>query len=269
MPGTNARGHKMPLGTETSITRATIFEEFGESIRDIATVATVTARTALVAALAAAGETVSATRPLTVLRLDAPGLSRIEYSVDGTVFVPANGMLTFASTTAMGTWTASNSALLSTGDSAIIGVDVYVWNGTAWTLTGGLTRRYRASAMNLTSSQAVIDWNTADTAPSIADFTYSGGVFTAVAAGRFRIHAQVTFATTGSAVGTQIAVRVGTTDVASSDIVTSTSGGVTNHVHRDITLAAGDTVQIQGSAGSTVALAVAASRQSFVEIVRL
>ncbi|MDR7189789.1 hypothetical protein J2Y46_002615 [Microbacterium sp. BE35] len=141
MPTTNARKHVIPSGTDASVSRDTIFKEFGESIRDVVPVANTTARATLVSDLTAAGEAPSSTKPLVVYRHDAPGLHRLEYTVDGTVWIPSSGVLAFASTGARDTWTTSNSAYLASGDRCRIGVDEYRWTGSAWAAgSGGMFR---------------------------------------------------------------------------------------------------------------------------------
>lgn len=132
MPSTNARGHVIPSASDLSISRATIFQEFGESIRDVVPVANTTARTTLVSALTAAGETPSSTKPLYVYRQDAPGLHRIEYTADGTNWVTVSGLQFFASTSARDSWTTTNVALLSVGDECFVSNVIYSWSGSTW-----------------------------------------------------------------------------------------------------------------------------------------
>lgn len=132
MPTQNARKHVIPSGGDQSITRATIFTEFGNSIRDIVPVATVTERTQLVSTLTNAGQGPSSTKPLVVLRADAPGLHRLEYTTNGTIWVPASGVLQFASEATATSWATSNSGLLVAGDRALIAGLPYEWSGAAW-----------------------------------------------------------------------------------------------------------------------------------------
>lgn len=132
MPTTNARGHVIPAGTETSFNRATIFNTWGNSIRDIPAVANTTERAQLVSALTTAGQAPSSTKPLYVYRADAPGLHRIEYTQDGSVWVPASGTLRFTDDAARDSWTTSNSGLLGVGDLCMSGGVPQEWLGTAW-----------------------------------------------------------------------------------------------------------------------------------------
>lgn len=132
MPTTNKRGHVIPTGAETSVNRATIFETYGNSIRDVVPVASVTARTQLVSDLSGVGQAPSATKPLYVWRADAPGLHRIEATSDGTVWVPASGVLQFASTGARDTWTTANGGLLTHGDVCWVGSASFVYWGSQW-----------------------------------------------------------------------------------------------------------------------------------------
>lgn len=132
MPTKNLRGHTIPLPTEASFTIDAIFEAFGESIHDVIPVANSTARGQLVSDMVAKSKGPSASNPLVVHRADAPGLHRIEYTVDGTVWVPASGLLRFVDKAAATSWATSNPGMLSPGDRAVVGGVDYVWAGTAW-----------------------------------------------------------------------------------------------------------------------------------------
>lgn len=132
MPTTNARKHVIPTGTEASFSRATIFTTFGNSIRDVVPVANTTERTSVVSALNTAGQGPTSARPLVIYRHDAPGLHRLEYTVDGTVFLPASGVLRFATKSAADTWATSNSGYLSVGDVCFVANVRHRWDGAAW-----------------------------------------------------------------------------------------------------------------------------------------
>ncbi|EIC09160.1 hypothetical protein OR221_0868 [Microbacterium laevaniformans OR221] len=152
MPTTNARRHIIPTGDEASFTREVIFKQFGESIRDVVPVANILDRTQLVSDLTDAGVGPSATRPLTVHRADAPGLHRLEVTVDGTVWAPVSGPLRFATKTEADSWGTANVALLTTGDRCVAAGVEYQWQG-AW--------RFVSLAMSgrLTAGGVVLDAN--------------------------------------------------------------------------------------------------------------
>lgn len=151
---TNARKHKIPAGSETSVSRATIFETFGNSIRDVVPVANVTERALVVAALTAAGEAPSVLRPLVVLRGDAPGLHRVEYTVDGVTFVSTSGVLSFASKAAADSWGTANQGMLRAGDVARVGAVEYRWSGSRWQQEGA-TRGMFAGGTSTTGTVTV------------------------------------------------------------------------------------------------------------------
>lgn len=130
MPTTNLRKHTIPSGADKSFNRATIFEAFGNSIHDIVPVANTTERAQLVAALNAKGAGPTAANPLVVHRADAPGLHRIEYSADGTVWL--SDVLFFTTKDAADSFAASNGGLLTVGDECQAGSMRYAWSGTAW-----------------------------------------------------------------------------------------------------------------------------------------
>lgn len=134
VPTTNARKHVIPAGADQSITRETIFAAFGNSIRDVIPVANATERGQIVDALVAKGQGPTAARPLVTLRADAPGLHRIEYSSNGTVWLSASGVLTFASKAAADSFGTANGGLLSVGDECRVGSARYTWSGTAWVI---------------------------------------------------------------------------------------------------------------------------------------
>ncbi len=137
MPTTNLRKHVIPLGSEASLTREVLFKLFGESIHDIVPVANVTARGQLVAAMVEAGKPPTSSDPLVVFRADAPGLHRIEYTTDGSVWVVAGGPLAFTDITAAKSWATANASLLSNGDRCLAGGIEYVWRG-VWVSASGV-----------------------------------------------------------------------------------------------------------------------------------
>lgn len=143
MPTQNARKHKIPSTGEQTVNRTTIFESFANSIRDVVPVASVNERNQLVSALNAKGEGPTATRPLVVLRLDAPGLHRVESTTDGTNWIPTSGVLTFTTKTLANSFATSNGGLLTSGDECLIAGVRHRWSGSVWyqPLAGG-----RASA---------------------------------------------------------------------------------------------------------------------------
>lgn len=134
----NARGHVVPAPSDTSVTRQTIFETFGNSIRDVVGVANTTARAQLVSDLTAAGEGPSTAKPLLVHRADTDGLHRTEVTVDGSVWTPLSGVLRFANATDRNSWTTSNSGYLITGDECLVAGNRWEWTGTQWRLQNAL-----------------------------------------------------------------------------------------------------------------------------------
>jgi hypothetical protein len=101
------------------------------SINDIIPVANGTEANQVAAALSSNGQNL-ATTPVFVSRADARGLHRVEYSFNGTVWLPYSGVLSFPSRAAADTWGSANSALLTVGDKAWVGNSELTWWGTAW-----------------------------------------------------------------------------------------------------------------------------------------
>jgi putative component of toxin-antitoxin plasmid stabilization module len=158
MPTTNARKHKIPAGGEQTVNRKTIFEDWGNSIRDIVPVATINERTQVLNALAAAGEGPSAARPLVVLRADARGMHRIEYTTDGAVWVPASGVMGFASLTAATSFATSSGGYLAAGDRCRISGTEWRWTGAKWVPAGnGLLAAAQVLPQNLILTTAVTE----------------------------------------------------------------------------------------------------------------
>lgn len=101
------------------------------SINDIIPVSGGTEANQVAAAVAALGQNL-ATNPVFVSRADARGLHRVEYTYDGTTWLPASGVLSFASKGAADTWASANSTLLTFGDTAQLSNATLEWNGTKW-----------------------------------------------------------------------------------------------------------------------------------------
>lgn len=215
MPTTNKRGHKIPLGTETTITRSTIFEAWGNSIRDVVPVANATARAQLVADLTSVGEGPTPAKPLYVYRHDAPGLHRIEYTTDGTVWVPASSVLTFASKAAADSWATANGALLTVGDRARVGALEYWWTGTAWMAARPVFFANRGSAQSLSPA----GWwviSTAFAAPVVNDlgtWTGANGTLQVTHAGIYRVTGFAKLAAPQSTMSMQITQNSSAPDV--------------------------------------------------------
>lgn len=133
----NARKHVTPDGSDVSVGRATIFDQFGQSISDVVPVANTTDRAQVVADLTAEGHGPTASRPLVVIRADAPGLHRIEYTYDGTTFVSGSGTMHFASKGEADSFATSNSSMLTEGDRCIAGGVEYRRAGASWVPAAG------------------------------------------------------------------------------------------------------------------------------------
>lgn len=101
------------------------------SIDDIIPVANTTEATQVATAVAAAGQTL-ASNPVTVSRTDARGLHRIEYSYDGSVWIPTSGVLSFTTKSAADSWASSNAGLLSSGDRCVVGTTEYRYRYGGW-----------------------------------------------------------------------------------------------------------------------------------------
>lgn len=175
----NARKHTIPAGADKSFNRAMLFETFGNSINDVIPVANATDRAQVVSDLAAKGVGPTAADPLVVIRGDAPGLHRVEYSYDGSVWLPASGVLEFASKAAADGWGSANGGLLGVGDTCRIGGVEYVWWGTKWERRPLVVMRRTSTALAAASGQytdlsASTGWS--DTNGILVGATYSNGI---------------------------------------------------------------------------------------------
>lgn len=129
------------------------------SINDVIPVANSTEATQVVQAVVAAGQAV-ASSPVTVSRANARGLHRIEICFDptGAIWLPASGILTFASKAAADSWGSSNAAYLTAGDSCWVGFTQYLWTGSAWIGgTSGITFTGAYSSSGTTPVLAAIE----------------------------------------------------------------------------------------------------------------
>lgn len=125
----DARKHNAFAATEQPTMAG--FNALSLSINDVMPCTNTTTQASQAAAVSAAGVSFS-TNPLVTIRANAPGLHRIEYTYDGTNFLPASSVLHFSSTSAMNTFATANAALLTFGDSAWVGSALYQWNGSAF-----------------------------------------------------------------------------------------------------------------------------------------
>lgn len=155
---TDVKKHTSPAAGETP-SRAAIAAAI-LSINDIVPVANTTEANIVAAAVAAAGQDL-ATTPLFVSRADARGLHRIEYTYNGTVWLPFSGVLTFADRTAADAWAAANSGLLVAGDRGVVNGADARWSGTAWiiddeTATPTLAAGWNAPSTNVVTRRAGI-----------------------------------------------------------------------------------------------------------------
>lgn len=167
------------------------------SVSDVIPVANATEATQVATAVAAAGQNL-ATAPVTVARADARGLHRIEYSYDGAVWLPASGVLTFASKSAADTWAAAHSSLLATGDLCRIGGAVYEWAG-KWYPIGMRAVFNAATATNVpNNSPTAIDLDAPGDLPPDITWSESTKEITIGRAGRYRLMAGGRWQTNGT-----------------------------------------------------------------------
>lgn len=225
------------------------------SARDPIPVANTTERAQLVAALSTAGFAASASQPITVLRADAPGLHRVETTVDGNAWSPASARLSFATTGDRDTWTSSYSSLLMVGDWCVADARDYRWNGAAWlntvptiSLAAGTTRAVASG-----SSTNVDIWSAPGSGESIADsawFSYnaSNGDITCIKAGRYAIEARVAIASAAGSPAASIYIIRGSSpsDILTQDTVVAHSSFsmMAKLTIGSIALAAGATIRV-------------------------
>lgn len=176
MPTTNARKHVIPAPGDTSVNRATIFQAALESVRDVVPVANATARAQLVADLSGVGQAPSSAKPLVVYRHDAPGLHRLEWTVDGTVWVPSTGVLAFPNKAAADAWATANSGYLTVGDRARVASIEYVWTGTIWGEGDWAAPTLTSSWVNFGAPYRPAEWRTRGGEVKIRGAVKSGGL---------------------------------------------------------------------------------------------
>lgn len=244
------------------------------SINDVIGVADLTERTQLVNALNAAGIGPSASRPLVVFRANAPGLHKLESTIDGTIFTPASGVLQFATKGDADTWGSVNGTYLTTGDACVAGGRTYTWSGAWYPLVPTIALINGASiaaggSVNVNSWYALGTGSTAD-----AGFAYDPvtGDVTCQRAGRYAISARIAIgATGGGAAGAAqlYIIRNGSSaDILAQDLVASnaTYATVGKLAVETVTLAAGDKVRLWVAA-VTAALSVGGAGRANGEMV--
>jgi hypothetical protein len=166
------------------------------SINDAIPVANATEQAQVGAAIVAQGVDLS-TKPMVTIRADARGLHRIEYSYNGTVFLPASGVLTFASKSAADTWAAANGALLVAADECVAGGVRHVWTGTAWVVRGAYASLRRTTAVPINAGvETDIGFNVAGPSSGFVLGTLPVASLTIPASGDYEVNAAGTVSQT-------------------------------------------------------------------------
>lgn len=219
------------------------------SINDVIGVADLTERAQLVSALNSAGIGPSATRPLVVFRANAPGLHKIESSVDGTIFTPASGVLQFATKGDADTWGTSNASYLSTGDTCVAAGRTYTWSG-KWYPLVPMIDLISGATITATASFNINSWYTPGNGGSFADdgFAYdsSSGDVTCQRAGRYSIDARIAIQSgTSARIQFYIIRNSQPTDILAQDSVVPTSDATVAKLSvASVSLSAGDKVRL-------------------------
>lgn len=249
----NARKHKTPSETDTTVSDETIFETFGNSIRDVVPVATVTERTLLVNTLTGVGEGPSPTRPLVVLRNDAPGLHRIEYTTDGVSWFPASGSLQFTSQADLNTWTTSYAGSLVPGDTAVAGTTTLVWQGTMWVPNGVSAPHWVARrTVPYNMQDGDLAWDTVLYEGTLGGFSTADWItFTCTVPGMYLLTAQAAAASTGTTFAGVFLNKNGS-DIALSPWTTNTTGVTSQTVVTSTRFGVGDRFKVRVSAGGPI-----------------
>lgn len=262
MPTTNDRKHVIPAGNEASFTRKVIFEQFGRSINDIIPVASVSERAQVITALNAADPPAgpTANRPIFFARGDAAGLHRVEYTYDGVVFLPASGTLRFSSKAQADSFATANGGLLIVGDSAVIGPDTFVWQGTMWVPDGVSAPHWvarRTVAYSLTGgAQGAggmdIDWDTVLYEGTLDGFETADWItFTCTVPGMYLLTAQAAAASTGTTFAGVFLNKNGA-DIALAPWTTNTTGVTSGTVVTSTRFKVGDRFKVRVSAGGPI-----------------
>lgn len=220
------------------------------SVNDVIGVADLTERAQLVNALNSAGIGPSATRPLVVFRANAPGLHKLESSVDGTIFTPASGVLQFATKGDADAWGASNGSYLSTGDTCVAGGRTYTW-AAGWYPLVPTIDLITGSVIAASGSVNVNSWYAPGTGGSSMDsgFAYdaSTGDVTCQRAGRYSVDARIAVGAAASGAAQFYIIRNGSpTDILAQDLVQSnaTYATVGKLSIATVTLSAGDKLRL-------------------------
>lgn len=224
------------------------------SINDVVPVANLTEAVQVATAVVAAGQNL-ATTPLFVSRADARGLHRIEYTYNGTDFLPASGRPQFSNKAAADTFGTSFSTLLTVGDRCVAAGVEYRWSGTAWV---GLSARMKRSTTALNVTNATINQDLSLNTYWLQDWldagiaTYNNG-WTIPFAGEWEIDFGAKFASGGDLV-----ITVNKSSIASVADFAGYASAPTGPQsfaliagrHR-LRLAAGDVIRLFGASSTT------------------
>lgn len=229
------------------------------SINDVMPVSNATTQVSQAAAVAAAGVSF-ATNPLVTIRADAPGLHRIESSYDGLVFVPASGVLHFASTSARDTWTTANSALLTTEDMCVAAGDVYRWESSAWVPLRSYYYAYTSTAQSIPNASATQVTLSSATSYHSPDITGVGdGTVTIETAGLYKIDGYVAFMAGGSSSTRGLQLLRNGVALPSTWSVFQSNQVQPCHAFSVVSCAAGDTITMQAYQSSGASLSTNAA----------
>lgn len=219
------------------------------SINDVIGVADLTERAQLVSALNGAGVGPAPSRPLVVFRANAPGLHKIESSVDGVIFTPASGVPQFATKGDADGWGASNGAYLTTGDTCLVAGRSYTWAG-KWYPIVPVIDLVSGAVFTSTTSFNVNTWYTPGNGGSFADdgFAYdsSSGDITCQRAGRYAIDARIAVQSASNARIQFYLIRNSSpNDILAQDSVVPTADATVAKLSvASVSLAAGDKVRL-------------------------
>lgn len=222
---TDVRKHKAPIGSETPKRQA--FNDLSLSINDLIPVASVSERATLVTNLTSAGYPPSTSKPVVVLRADAPADSNVEMSTDGT------------------TWRA-----MSTTDyvSSYVTSALAAQQAFGWAKQLGAQSIPSSNATLLGASPAALTLD----ASSVGVTLQNGNALRAPSTGLYQINFSVLFAFNSSGTRSSHLARNGTVMMrAVAAVSTTTSSSATGSVALPLT--AGDLITLlcyQSSPGS-------------------
>lgn len=139
-----------------------------------------------------------------------------------------------------------------------------------WRQSDSFQSRFRSNGMNITNTQSRMDWNGSGASFGVADFEYSGGVFTCVQPGVFQLTGQVVVQPAGARVAfVALIYKNGSTQpFFRAPNISATEGSIAATIATAVECKQGDTLYVDVYANQSIGVDVA-SGMNVLNIARI